>query len=321
MERSLKDETNPMNVRLAVATALGRMSLQAPVKMDAVATAKDLGHLALAACEAELTRAEAQRKADYEHYARLMGTYSGEGDYGLSGGPGMSSRMPGMPGPGGLSGEGGGVARAPLRPSPGASLDGGGYGNESGYTNPAEADPKHYQMEFLRRRIRQQLFAVQVGLAGSDDFVEPKSKAGGGNPATNSATSAGGSGAAPAGEKKGMHALAKGEDQEKVKQVYYRVRKLAEVAEQGGESEFHQFLKDMRKELRNLELVVGKRLPPAGAAGANPSLDDAPATGAGGKSGPAKAQPGKAAPGKAAPPGKAAFRSPPQVFGQPRPGR
>ena len=88
MDRQLKDESNPMNVRLAVATALGKMSLQPPAKIDAVPTAKDLGYLALVACDAELTRAEAQRKADYEHYARLMGTYSGEGDYSGPGGPG-----------------------------------------------------------------------------------------------------------------------------------------------------------------------------------------------------------------------------------------
>ena len=41
-----------------VATALGRMSLQPPAKIDAVPTAKDLGYLALVACDAELTRAE-----------------------------------------------------------------------------------------------------------------------------------------------------------------------------------------------------------------------------------------------------------------------
>jgi hypothetical protein len=331
MERILKDESNPINVRLAVAMALGRMSLQAPAKIDAVATAKDLGYLALVTCDAELTRAIAQRKADYEHYARLMGTYSGEGDYssGLSGGgpgmPGMPGpgRLPGMPGPGGLSGEGGGgVMRAPLRPTPGASLDGGGYGNESGYVNPAEADPKHYQVDFLRRRIRQQLFAVQVGLAGNDDFVEPKTKGGGpANPTGSGASSAGGSGTTSPGEKKGMHAIAKPSEQEQVKQVYYRVRKLAEVAEQGGESEFHQFVKDMQKELKNLELTVGKRLVPAGAAGAAGNPDDAPAAGPAGKMGPAKGGPkgAPAVPGKAgAPLGKAAFRSPPQVFGNPR---
>src|SRR5207247_3513258 len=215
MDRLLKDESNPLNVRLAVAAALGRISLQSPAKIDAVATAKDLGYLALAACDAELTKAEAQRKADYEHYARLMGTYAGEseGSSGLSGGmPGMPGpgRMPGMPGPGGMSGgEGSGVVRA--RPTAGLSGETGGiggYGNGSGYLNPAEADPKHYQMEFLRRRIRQQLYAVQLGLAGGEDFVEPKPNAPA--PPANSSTSAGGSGPTSPTEKKGMHAIAKG---------------------------------------------------------------------------------------------------------------
>jgi hypothetical protein len=211
--------------------------------------------------------------------------------------------------------------RAPLRPSGGSSLDSGGYGNESGYLNPAESDPKHYQMEFLRRRIRQQLYAVQLGLAGTDDFVDKAKGGGTQNPAGGGATSAGGSGSNQPAEKKGMHAIAKGDDQEKVKQVYYKVRKLAEVAEQGGESEFHQFIKDMRKELKNLELAVGKRVPPAGAAGAAAVLDDAPASGPAGKAGPGKVAPKgtPAAPGKVAPPpGKSAFRPPPQVFGNPR---
>jgi hypothetical protein len=310
MERILKDESNPVNVRLAVATALGKMSLQAPVKIDAVAMAKELGYLALATCDAELTRAEAQRKADYEHYARLAGTYSGEEYSSGAGGMPGGGRMPGMPGGPGMGGEGG-IVRAPLRPTPGSSTE-GGYGNESGYVNPAENDPKHYQMEFLRRRIRQQLYAVQLGLTGGDDFVEPKTK-GGANPAGSGASSAAGSGSNQPSEKKGMHGIAKGEDQEKIKQVYYKVRKLAEVAEQGGESEFYQFIKEMRAQLKNLELVVGKRLPPAGAAGASTTTDDAPAA----KGGPPKTGPKGAAP-KAPPPGKAANRARPQVFGQPR---
>ncbi len=312
MERILKEESNPVNVRLAVAAALGRMSLQAPVKIDAVATAKELGYLALATCDSELTRAEAQRKADYEHYARLAGTYSGEEYASGPGGMPGGGRMPGIPGGPGMGGEGG-VVRAPLRPTPGSSME-GGYGNESGYVNPAENDPKHYQMEFLRRRIRQQLYAVQLGLTGGEDFVEPKTK-GGSTSAGSAATSASGSGSNQASEKKGMHGIAKGEDQEKIKQIYYKVRKLAEVAEQGGESEFHQFIKEMRTALKNLELVVGKRLSPAGAGGAIAPSDDAPAAKAPSKTGPKGAAP------KAAAPGKSANRSQPQVFGQPRTGR
>jgi hypothetical protein len=214
-------------------------------------------------------------------------------------------------GPGGE----GGISRAPLRPSPGSSSE-TGYGNEAGYPNPAEMDPKHYQVEFLRRRIRQELFAVQLGLTGGEDFVEPKPKSGGATGGANNAASAAASGATAPGEKKGVHALVKGDDQEKIKQVYYKVRKLAEVAEQGGESEFYQFVKDMRKELKNLELVVGKRLPPAGGAGAAATLDDAPAAAPPAKGAPKAAPKGAPAAPKA---GKAAYRSPPQVFG--RPGR
>src|SRR5207249_11830143 len=129
------------------------------------------------------------------------------------------------------------------------------------------------------------------------DFVEPKPNAPA--PPANGPTSAGGSGPTSPTEKKGMHAIAKGDDQTQVKKVYYRVRKLAEVAEQGGESEFHQFIKDMRKELKNLELAVGRRLLPAGAAGTAPVTDDAPT--APGKAGPEKGVPGKgpALPGNA----------------------
>ena len=79
-------------------TSLGRMSLQPPAKIEPLQTAKELGFLAHAACETELTRAETQRKADYEHYARLMGTYVGDGDFAgaANGMPGMAG-MPGIP--------------------------------------------------------------------------------------------------------------------------------------------------------------------------------------------------------------------------------
>ena len=114
--------------------------------------------------------------------------------------------------------------------------------------------------------------------------------------------------------------MAKGQaEQDQVKQVYYKVRKLAEVVEQGGDLDFYTFVKDMRKEMKNLELVVGKRAPAAGV----PEVggDDAPVGGpVGGKGGPAKGAPPKGAPpaGRSPPPGKAAARPQPQVFGQPR---
>jgi hypothetical protein len=223
--------------------------------------------------------------------------------------------MPGMPGGvgGGLGGEG--IKRAPSGGLPGGG-EPGAFGTESTLSNPADTDPKHYQAEYLRRRLRQDLYAIQLGLTGGEDFVERKNTPG--QPAGGGGSAAGG-GSAPAGEKKGLHSIAKGQDQDQIKQVYSRVRKLAEVVEQGGESDFYQFGKDVRKELKALESVVGKRLPPAGAAAA--ALDDTPGAAPAGKGGPAKGGPPKGGPPKGGPPlpaKKSAGRPQPQVFGQPR---
>lgn len=338
MDGILKDESSPVPVRMSVAAALGRVALPQG-KIEPVPTAKELGYLALAACEVELTKAEAQRKADFEHQARLMGTYTGdEGGYGA---PGLGG-MPGMATPGGMRPGGGmgGEGGIRGRPTPGSGLSGeGGYGSAFGDTtmNPAEMDPKHYQMEYLRRRLRQQLYAVQLGLTGGEDHPPPKTRAPGAPsappPTAPPATSAppAGSGPAAAPEKKGLHALAKpGQEKGQVDEVYYCVRKLAEVVEDANDkdpvkAEFHQFLKDMRKELKPLEAVVGKRLPPPGAAAPGAISEDAPAvSGVGGKA-PAKGGPatkGPAVPARGpAVPGKSASvpRPQPQVFGQPRP--
>ncbi len=327
MERLLKDETEEMNVRLSVAATLGRMSLQAPAKIDAVATAKDLGYLALVACDAELTRAEARRKSDFEHEARLMGTYSGDIDaLGSSSGPGMAG-MPGgrMTGPGGSpDGAGAGVVRN--RPTPGTTgMPGEGYGGELGGMplDPSMMDPKQFLVDYLRRKLRQQIYAVNLGLMGGEDKLPPKGNA---VTAAPPPTPAGGANAERK-EPRGVYAVAKpGKERTDVDEVYFKVRKLAEVVEGAGtDAEFYQLVKEMRKELKPLELIT-KRLPPPGAipAGAG-APDDAPSMpspvgkGAAGKAGPAKGGPG----GKAVVPGKSAIRQQPQpnVFGKPRSGR
>jgi len=317
IERQIKDESNPTSVRLAAASALGRIALQG-TKIEAPATAKELGYLAMSACDAALTRAEAQRKADYEHVARLAGTYTGEGEYssgpgGMPGGSGMpGGRPPGMSGGPGMPG-GEGIKRGTAPGAVGMGEAGGGFGADN-LLNSAENDPKHYRMEYLRRRLRQDLYAIQQGLAGSDDFVKkttgspPPPPAGGG-------TAAAGANA-PSGEKKGVHSVAKGQaEQDQVKEVYYKVRKLAEVVEQGADLDFYTFVKDMRKEVKNLELLVGTRAPAAGAPGAAAG-DDAPSGAPVGGKGPAKKGPAKGMP--PAIKGKSAARPQTQVFGQPR---
>jgi hypothetical protein len=329
LDTLLKDETEPLSVRFTVASLLGKIALQAPAKIDPVPTAKELGYLALFACDAELTRAENFRKTDAEHEARLAGTYSGEIGYGGEGGtmPGPGMR-PGMPG--GMGDGTGGIR--PLRPQPtmpGSAEGGfgGGYG-ETGYTDPSMLDPKHYRLEYLRRRIRQQLYAVQLGLTGGEDRVPPKR----GTTPISADKTAKTERSVPT---KGMWAIAKpGPERDAVDEVYYKVRSLIEVLEGAGpEAEFHQLVKDMRREMRNLEGIT-RRLPPPGAATgvAAAASDDEPATPAA----VAKAKANKAAPGKApaakvpAPlPGKRPpatkttppARPQPTVFGQPRTSR
>ncbi|HEY2411248.1 MAG TPA: hypothetical protein VGI40_03350 [Pirellulaceae bacterium] len=320
MERLLRDEADATSLRLAVATAMGRMSLQAPAKIDAVATAKELGYLALKACDTELTRAETYRKDELEHQARLAGSYQGEAGY--AAGPGG---MPGGPGRG--MGDTPGGMRAPLRPTAGAPGMGDGYGGELGASDPSMQDPKHFEVEYLRRRLRQSLYAVQLGLLGGDDHPPPKK-----TDSTGSADSTKTKTTTPtttkgAEEKKerGMYAVAKTKPEKaQVDEVYWAVRKLAETIEvDGADIDFYQLIKDGRRDLKPLEAVVGRRAPPPGAA---PGTEDEPTAGkakAGAKGAPQKGPPG--AKGRPVVPGKAASkpapRPQPSVFGQPRFGK
>lgn len=329
MERLLRDEAEPTTLRLAVATAFGKMSLQAPAKLDPVVTAKELGYLALKATDAEVTRADAHRKAELEHEARLAGNYQGDVSY--SSGPG------GMPGaPGGRSGMPGGeggpmVVRRSTGMPGGGSLDGaygGGMpGGEMGMLDPSMQDPKHFEVEYLRRRLRQNLYAVQLGLLGTEDHTRPKPTPTGKSPPTPPTPPTLPTGTGEKKDPRGMFAIAKTEpEKNQVNEVYYAVRDLAEAIESAGTTaEFHQLLKDVKNKLKSLELVVGRRVPPPGAP---TGTEDEPAGGPAGKAGPkGPAGKGKAIPAKGKPgaPAKSANRQPPQpqpnVFARPGVGR
>lgn len=293
LEKLIKDESDTLQVRLAAANALGKISLQPPVKIDTVALAKDLGYLALVACESELARAESHRKTDAEHEARLAGTYSAEIDYsGASGTPGMGGGYGGEGYSGGMSGPGGAASIRRGGPIGGGEI-GGDIGGAGMPIDPSMNDPKHYRVDFLRRRLRQHLAAVQVGLAGNDDFIRPRT-AGKAAPQGGAPTPTPKASADPASptEKRGVHSAAKTPpEQEGVKEVYYCVRRLAEVVEvAGAQADFHQLIKDLRQESRPLESMT-KRLVPA------PAVADAEE----GPSRPARGGPGKATPVKAAP--------------------
>ena len=257
--------------------------------------------MALLACDSELTKAENFRKNDMEHEARLTGTYSPE----LEGGGG-----PGMPGPGGVRGGGYGNSDGsgvrPLRPTSGMTGDGLGSSEAGGYVDPSMMDPKHYRVEYMRRRIRQDLYAVQLGLTGGDDHAPPKERTTGAPPTPATAAAA----AAAAAEKKeprGVFAVAKTQaERDEVDKVYHKVRKLIEAVENAGATtDFLVVVKDVRKEMKPLEATIGKRLPPPGAATA-PGTDDVPSIP--GKAGPKTTPASKTPTGPGARPGKAAVR-------------
>jgi hypothetical protein len=322
VENLIRDEEEPLPVRTAAAAALGRMSLQAPVKVDVAALAKDLGYLALVACDAELTGGLERRKRDLEREQRLAGNYSG--DIGLGpGGMGEGGMMPGPRPLGGMGPMGGGIGSADggvPRPAPGtrpgaAGLPGdeGAYGPGSGYVDPSSLDPKHYRTEYVRRRIRQYLYAIQLALTGGEDRTPPRPGAAP-PPSTQTATPTGPRNQ-PAAEKRGLVAVATPAERPVVEDVYFKVRKLVEDVESPAEhADLAQIDKDMRKDMRALEAIT-RRLPPPGAVKASKTGDEvpggAPPAAAGkGKADASKAKKGAPA-GKTAPTGKATPKSAP----------
>jgi len=326
VENLIRDEEEPLSVRTAAAAALGRMSLQSPVKFDVAALAKDLGYLALVACDAELTGGLERLKTDLEREQRLAGTYSGDIGLGI-GGMGEGGMMPGPRPLGGMGSMGGGIGSADggvPRPAPGtrpgaAGLPGGaglpgdegGYGYGSGYVDPSSLHPKHYKVQYVRRRIRQYLYAIQLALTGGEDRTPPRP---GATPPPNAPATATVPKNQPTAEKRGLVAVATAAERPVVEDVYFKVRKLVEDIESPAEyADLAQIDKDMRKDMRALEAIT-RRLPPPGTAKASKKGDDLPSGGppsAVGKS--KKAAPsGKTAPtGKTGPAGKATPKSAP----------
>jgi len=294
MDKLIRDESEPLALRCTVAQSLGEMSLQAPVKLDLPSLAKELGYVALSACETELTQAIKQRKDENERVARLTGSYSGE----MTGGYGGGMPGGGMPGSGSPDGGYGGAGGYPgatgyAGPRPMAGTTTGMPGGDGGYgttmaPDPSLLDPKHYRFDLIRRKIRQELHCVQVGLLGGEDH--PRPKAGAGAAKKDDGAKDGGNGQ----DKRGLFAIAKGPERQDVDSVYYEVRDLIDVIENRATDTF-QLDRELRKKMKNLENLIGKRVPAAAPA----ADEDLPTTAAA----PGKAAPaGKAAGGKGAPP-------------------
>jgi hypothetical protein len=286
MEALLKDEKEPLAIRCAAASAVGKLGFQAPVKLEPTPAAKELGYLALLACHNELTRVADLNKQELERLTRLQGGasggygggYGGSADGGMPGGRGM---MPGgAAGMGVGPGAGGSADGAYSGPRPGGSvrpkgpgadaaggvggmLNGGPgseYGGGYGAVSQASLDPKQYRFDYIRRRIRGQIYAVEVGLVGPDGFqrylteqklAEAAAKPGAVLPA--SATTRYDS------PPRGVLVLAKDKkaDEEFVKKVVDAVVKLARTVEE-TDTDLAELDKKLRKEMKTLEAMTRK---------------------------------------------------------------
>jgi hypothetical protein len=238
--------------------ALGNLNFQAPAKLDTVNTTKELGYLALVACDTELNRLKELKQTETERTARMSGQVQGSSS---NGGGGESF---GAPDP-----MGGDAAFAPPMPGTGSNSTppgyappgggaAGGFGGSMGAV--ATTDPKGYRFDVVRRRIRQQLYCVQFGITGGEDFNPSKPPVG----AVSSIVEA----KLPA---RGMNAFAKPGDEKKyVSEVYDKVRKLADICENKA-VDMATLEKELRRNMKPLEAIT-KKLSPA-APGTGPAAD------------------------------------------------
>ena len=273
LENLVKDESESLAIRCAAASAMGEVVYRAPAKLEPVPTAKELGYLALVACDKELTRVANLNKEDMDRLQRMgaggvgggygsMGGYpSGSGglgggmepdsaSYGSGSAPGGRSGRGrggsgggGYPGGSGSSGYPGGSGRSGY---PGGSA---GTGSDGGYGYGALAppDPKQYRFDLVRRRLRSQLYAVEVGLGGPDVNV------GKGLVKTGEAP------AAPAGPPRGVEALAKNTpDEQVVAEISKLVGKLVETVESTDNADMASLEKELRKQMKPLEAKTRK---------------------------------------------------------------
>jgi hypothetical protein len=248
LDNIIKTDAEPISLRCTAAEVLSHLDFQAaPPAITPLA--KDLGYLALYACHAELLRLEGLKKKDEELLKVSGGGTGGPGGMqGMPGGGGgmMPGGMPGggaTPGAGPMSGMmqggggaipgGGGMAggMAPGMPGmPGMSGGRKGASGAGGMSTMYGAkdtvfDPKAYRIDYSKRRLRAELYAVQLALG-------PKKK----DPAV-----------------KGLTTFAKTEpDTKTLKDITSHVEdviKIVEVASPSAEA----YEKALRKEMKKLE--------------------------------------------------------------------
>ena len=185
LQKILVDDAELLLVRCVAAESIGKMNYkQPPIVMNPKEMARSLAHLAVVACREEVESADAFAK---QETLRSIA----EGATTLKNGVNPMNPMGGQPfmRPPGINPS----APPPLVPSGPGDMDmtppGGPGPPRRGPRNSREKDvagkdakpqdPKLYRANFLRRRLRADLFSVQVGLVGADNdglkyFIDPK---------------------------------------------------------------------------------------------------------------------------------------------------
>ena len=176
VDAMVADAKAPLSLRCSAAEALGELDLPPETRLEPISTAQKLGELAVYACQRELKR-YADEKSFLEEKKKAAGGVAGGG---MPGGPGggMPGGMPGGPGgampgamPGGMPGGPGGAMPGAMPGAFGDDGPGGGMPGMPGFGGAGGAAKKgvtidDHRLSVAQRRIRSQMHAVKVGLAG-----------------------------------------------------------------------------------------------------------------------------------------------------------
>lgn len=250
-------DKEPVSLRCTAADIMGRLDYQAPAAPAAEPSARELGHLALVACDVELTKLEEERKQ-----SKLRSPSSGQ--FGAPGG----MMMPGAGGPpAGMMGPQSGMSAPPSGGAPGGNMADmmkglmpGGKKGKKTKTKPKAAPPvanllgngglnserkNDEQLEYIRRRMRAWLYAVQMGLG--DDTANPYNsvkRSGFGAKATITPT-----------YERGVIAFAAAPQDAYVKEVIDQVQKVISIVEAPNLDE-EAFLDDLQTEMDALAQIT-----------------------------------------------------------------
>lgn len=272
IEKLIASNADPIALRCTAADIMGRLDYKDPVKPAPDPNARELGYLALVACNAELNRLEDDEKKGRR--APPPGQF-GPGTGGGMGVPGgMGGGMMGG-GPGGMGGMMGGMipggkpAGAPDSKGMGGMMGGMMGGKPKGKQPKAKkekatsdllapnagapkggaaksSDLDSQRLDALRRRLRAWLYAVQIGLG--DEKANPANK-------VERIVGAKGITTQPR-YNRGVAAYAAEEKQKAyVQDVIAKVQNVAKVVE-APDLDQEEFLDDLRKEMASLENIT-----------------------------------------------------------------